>query len=151
MPAKDSLIDLMDDEPAAQSGNGLTKPTDDLSEIFGPTVSAPSPAPSSQTQAADIMNLFNQPAPQPSLFHPHPQSQSQQPPQQQPFMGGYPGQVAQMGQIRLPSTPQPQSSAAGSPHAGSPAAAQTRTQTQTAVQQQTQPQKDPFADLASLF
>lgn len=144
MPAKDSLIDLMDDEPAAHSGNGLTKPNDDLAELFGPTVSAPStaaPAPGSQTQAADIMNLFNQPAPQPSLFHPHPQSQSQVPPQQQPFTGGYPGQ---MGQIRLPSTPQPQSSAAGR---GSPAASQT----QTAVQQQVQPQKDPFADLASLF
>lgn len=134
MPAKDSLIDLMDDEPAAPSGNGLTKPTDDLADIFGPAVSAPSTAPSaanSQTRAADIMNLFNQSSPkpgQPSLFHPQPHIQ--QPPPPQPFTGDYPGQ---MGQIRLPTTPQPQ---AAVPQTG---------------QQQVQAQKDPFADLASLF
>ena len=142
MPAKDSLINLMDDEPGAQSGNGVTKPTDDLADIFGPTISAPPPAPpapSTQAQAADIMNLFNQSAPQPSLFHPHPQSQSQLPPQQQPFTGNYPGQ---MGQIRLPSTPQPQNPGAGSQPGGRPAAPQTQT---------AQAQKDPFADLASLF
>ena len=140
MPAKDSLIDLMDDGPAAQSSNGLTQPADDLADIFGPTVSAPPTAPSapsSQARAADIMNLFNQPAPQPSLFHPLPHSQPPQ--QQQPFTGGYPGQ---MGQIRLPSTPQPQNSRAGVQPGGS--------QTPTA-QQQAQAQKDPFADLASLF
>lgn len=141
MPAKDSLIDLMDDEPAAPSGNGLTKPTDDLADIFGPAAVAPSStpsAPSSQTRAADIMNLFNQSAPpsaQPSLFHPQPNFQ--QSPQQQPFTGGYPGQ---MGQIRLPTTPQPQNSG----ESMQPAAPQTR-------QQQVQAQKDPFADLASLF
>ena len=84
------------------------------------------------------MNLFNQSAPpsaQPSLFHPQPNFQ--QSPQQQPFTGGYPGQ---MGQIRLPTTPQPQNSG----ESMQPAAPQTR-------QQQVQAQKDPFADLASLF
>jgi len=142
MPAKDSLINLMDDEPAAPSGNGMTKPTDDLAEIFGPAVSAPSTtpsAPSSQTRAADIMNLFNQSSPkpvQPSLFHPQPHLQQPQQPQQ-PFTGGYPGQ---MGQIRLPSTPQPQNSGETS----QPVAPQTG-------QQQVQAQKDPFADLADLF
>lgn len=77
------------------------------------------------------MNLFNQSSPkpaQPSLFHPQPHNQQPQP--QQPFTGGYPGQ---MGQIRLPTTPQPQT-----------AVPQTE-------QQQVQAQKDPFADLASLF
>lgn len=146
MPAKDSLIDLMDDEPAAPSGNGSTKPTDDLADIFGPTVAAPSVAPSapnSQARAADIMNLFSQPTPQPtqpSLFHPHPHSQPPPPPQQQQFTGGYPGQ---MGQIRLPSTPQPQNPGAGVQPGGSPATPPQQTQTQA--------QKDPFADLASLF
>jgi len=141
MPAKDRLIDLMDDDPAAPSGNGLTKPTDDLTDIFGPAVAAPSSAssaPNSQTRAADIMNLFNQTASkpvQPSLFHPQPHPQQ---PQQQPSAGGYPGQ---MGQIRLPTTPQLQTSPQPG---GSSAAAQTR-------QQQVQAQKDPFADLASLF
>ncbi len=141
MPAKDSLIDLMDDEPAAPSGNGLTKPTDDLADIFGPATVAPSStssAPSSQTRAADIMNLFNQSTPQsaqPSLFHPQPNFQKSPP--QQPFTGGYPGQ---MGQIRLPTTPQPQNSGEGT----QPAAPQSG-------QQQVQAQKDPFADLASLF
>jgi hypothetical protein len=84
------------------------------------------------------MNLFHQPAPQPtepSLFHPHPQFH--QPPQQQQFTGGYPGQ---MGQIMLPSTPQPQNPGV----VGSPAPPQT-------AQQQMQAQKDPFADLANLF
>jgi hypothetical protein len=141
MPAKDSLINLMDDEPGAPSGNGLTKPTDDLADIFGPPVSAPSTAPSapsSQTRAADIMNLFNQSSPtpaQPSLFSPQPHFQ--QPPPQQPFTGGYPGQ---MGPIRLPYTPQPQNSEGTS----QPVAPQT-------AQQQVQAQKDPFADLAGLF
>lgn len=141
MPAKDSLIDLMDDEPAAPSGNGTTKPTDDLADIFGPIVSAPSTAPSapsSQARAADIMNLFNQSAPQsatPSLFHPQPNFQQSTP--QQPFNGGYPGQ---MGQIRLPTTPQPQNSGEST----QPAVPQTG-------QQQVQAQKDPFADLATLF
>jgi ADP-ribosylation factor-binding protein GGA len=146
MPAKDSLIDLMDGEPAAPSGNGSTKPTDDLADIFGPTVAAPSTAlsaPSSQTRAADIMNLFTQAAPQsaaPSLFHPQPQFQPL--PQQQPLTGGYQGQV---GQIMLPSTPQPQNPGANPTLRGSSAPPQ-----QTA-QQQVQPQKDPFADLAELF
>jgi hypothetical protein len=141
MPAKDSLIDLMDEEP---SGKGLTKPTDDLADIFGPSVAAPSTAPSapsSQARAADIMNLFNQSAPkpaQPSIFNSQPHSQQPSP---QPFTGDYPGR---MGQIRLPTTPQPQNPGASPQTGGSPAAPQTG-------QQQVQAQKDPFADLASLF
>jgi len=146
MPAKDSLIDLMDDEPALQSGNGSTKPADDLADIFGPPVAAPSTAPaarSSQAQASDIMSLFNQSATQPaqsSLFHPQPQFQ--QPPPPQPSTGGYPGQ---MGQIRLPNTPQPHNSGTVVQPGGNPPGPQ------TAQQQGQQAQKDPFADLASLF
>ncbi|PVG03878.1 VHS-domain-containing protein [Serendipita vermifera] len=177
-PAKDSLIDLMDDENAAAATTTTTGTggvTDDLAGLFGPsTTTTDSSPPASLAQRAgqvtkdDIMGRFNQAQSQ-GLSQPRPMAMGAS------SFSGYgadatvggmrasPGPLFQGGgQIMLPGTPQSQlkglsGSRTGTPSLSGSTTLQPQQPQQPQQQQQAQQpaqqtnQKDPFADLAGLW
>lgn len=139
-PAKDSLIDLIDEEaPADVTAAGPGGTMDELAGLFGPSQSAAAdPQPTNQlggghgkATAADIMGMFNQPLA--GMSHPRPvqATGSFGPYATTPFGSGIgSGSIsasaspAPTGQIMLPGTPQMRAARLGglAQGTGSPAA-----------------------------